>query len=89
MTKRGYKKPFEVYREVSAGEELVKKEGIDELRLIHFDIYNVGVDVIRLRINESDEVITLNPNEGYQMLEFAVYSCVCEDDGEVQMSGLY
>ena len=89
MAKLGYKKPFGIYKNVEEGEELIQKDGDSELRLIYFDIYNAVLDVLHIRINESDEVITLNPGEGYQMLEYPVYSCVCIDEGTVQASGLY
>ena len=56
MTRQGYKKPFGIYKTVNAGEELIKKEGWVEgsLILTQFDIYNIGEDIIHLRINESD-----------------------------------
>lgn len=89
MIKLGRKRPFGVYKDVLVGEELIRKEGFGQLILVHFDIYNVGTDVLRLRINHSDEIIILNPGEGFQMLEYEVYSCVCLDKGSVQMSGIY
>ena len=91
MTRPGYKKPFGIYKTVTAGEELIVKEGWVEgsLILTQFDIYNIGTSTIRLRINESDELITLQPNEGYKMLDYPVYSCVCVDSGKVQASGIY
>ena len=91
MTRQGYKKPFGIYKEVSAGEELIVKDGWvkGSLILTQFDIYNIGETIIRLRINESDELITLQPNEGYQMLDYPVYSCICIESGKIQASGIY
>ena len=91
MTRQGYKKPFGIYKDVIAGEELIKKEDWVEgsLILTQFDIYNMGESIIHLRINESDELITLQPNEGYQMLDYPVYSCVCIESGKIQASGIY
>lgn len=91
MTRPGYKKPFGIYKTVSAGEELIVKDGWvkGSLILTQFDIYNIGTSTIRLRINESDELITLQPNEGYQMLDYPVYSCICIESGKIQASGLY
>lgn len=91
MTRPGYKKPFGIYKTVSAGEELIVKDGWvkGSLILTQFDIYNIGTSTIRLRINESDELITLQPNEGYQMLDYPVYSCICIESGKIQASGMY
>ena len=91
MTRQGYKKPFGIYKTVNAGEELIVKNGWvkGSLILTQFDIYNIGEDIIHLRINESDELITLQPNEGYQMLNCPVYSCICIENGKIQASGLY
>ena len=91
MTRQGYKKPFGIYKTVSAGEELIVKDGWvkGSLILTQFDIYNIGTSTIRLRINESDELITLQPNEGYQMLDYPVYSCICIESGKIQASGMY
>ena len=91
MTRQGYKKPFGIYKDVNAGEELIVKNGWvkGSLILTQFDIYNIGTSTIHLRINESDELITLQPNEGYQMLDYPVYSCICIESGKIQASGLY
>ena len=91
MTRPGYKKPFGIYKDVTAGEELIVKDGWvkGSLILTQFDIYNIGETIIRLRINESDELITLQPNEGYQMLDYPVYSCICIESGKIQASGIY
>ena len=91
MNRPGYKKPFGIYKDVSAGEELIVKDGWvkGSLILTQFDIYNIGEAIIHLRINESDELITLQPNEGYQMLDCPVYSCICIENGKVQASGIY
>ena len=91
MTRQGYKKPFGIYKDVIAGEELIVKDGLvkGSLILTQFDIYNIGETIIRLRINDSDELITLQPNEGYQMLDYPVYSCVCIESGKIQASGIY
>lgn len=91
MTRQGYKKPFGIYKDVTAGEELIVKDGWvkGSLILTQFDIYNIGETIIRLRINESDELITLQPNEGYQMLDYPVYSCICIESGKIQASGIY
>ena len=91
MTRQGYKKPFGIYKDVTAGEELIVKDGWvkGSLILTQFDIYNIGETIIRLRINESDELITLQPNEGYQMLDYPVYSCICIENGKIQASGIY
>ena len=91
MTRPGYKKPFGIYKTVSAGEEIIVKDGWvkGSLILTQFDIYNIGTSTIRLRINESDELITLQPNEGYQMLDYPVYSCICIESGKIQASGMY
>ena len=91
MTRQGYKKPFGIYKTVSAGEELIVKDGWTEgsLILTQFDIYNIGTSTIHLRINESNELITLQPNEGYQMLDYPVYSCICIESGKIQASGIY
>ena len=91
MTRPGYKKPFGIYKTVSAGEELIVKDGWvkGSLILTHFDIYNIGTSTIHLRINESDELITLQPNEGYQMLDYPVYSCICIESGKIQASVIY
>lgn len=91
MTRQGYKKPFGIYKDVIAGEELIVKDGWTEgsLILTQFDIYNIGSDIIHLRINESDELITLQPDEGYQMLDYPVYSCICIENGKIQASGIY
>lgn len=91
MTRQGYKKPFGIYKTVSAGEELIVKDGWvkGSLILTQFDIYNIGESIIHLRINESDELITLHPNEGYQMLDYPVYSCICIERGKIQASGMY
>ena len=91
MTRPGYKKPLGIYKTVSAGEELIVKDGWvkGSLILTQFDIYNIGTSTIRLRINESDELITLQPNEGYQMLDYPVYSCICIESGKIQASGMY
>ena len=60
MTRQGYKKPFGIYKDVTAGEELIVKDGWvkGSLILTQFDIYNIGETIIRLRINESDELIS-------------------------------
>ena len=91
MTRQGYKKPFGIYKDVTAGEELIVKDGWVEgsLILTQFDIYNIGTSTIHLRINESDELITLQPNEGYQMLDYPIYSCICVESGKIQASGIY
>ena len=91
MTRQGYKKPFGIYKDVGAEEELVVKDGWvkGSLILTQFDIYNIGETIIHLRINESDELITLQPNEGYQMLDYPIYSCICVESGKIQASGIY
>jgi hypothetical protein len=91
MTRKGYKKPFGISKTVSAGEEIIVKNGWNNgtLILTQFDIYNTGTTVIHVRINESEELVTLNPNEGFQMLDCPVYSCICIEKGSIQASGLY
>jgi hypothetical protein len=46
--------------------------------------------MLEVIINESDEVVTIKPEEGFLMGEYPVFSCVVvSQSGTVKYAGLY
>lgn len=72
------------------GQELIVKEGWDCLSLEGFCIYNLGETDISLKINNSEDPLILEPNEGFDSEKYPVRSCVClTPNANVKLSGWY
>ena len=85
-----YKRVFCKVKDVVKDEELIVKDGVENLVLVDFSIFNETDEMLEVIINESDEVVTIKPEEGFLMGEYPVFSCVVvSQTGTVKYAGLY
>lgn len=82
------KRAFFKMKDVKTGEELIVKENYGKLILTEFYIYNDGLDILEIRINNSDEVIMIRNDENFTF-EYPVYSCIVVNEGTVRYGGNY
>lgn len=83
------KRVFSKVLDCLPGDELLIKENYGQLVLCNFCIFNIGENDIKIKINNSDEEILLEPNEGFDMGEYETFSCVAVTSGMVKFSGIY
>lgn len=73
-----------------ANQELIVKTGYNQFSLSDFYIYNTGVDVLEIVINNSDEILYISPDEYYSCPSYMeVYSCVTLNAGDCKYGGLF
>ena len=66
------KRAFFKMKEVQVGEELIVKENYGKLILTEFYIFNDGADILKIKINNSDEVIIIKTDENFTF-EYPIY----------------
>ena len=82
------KRAFFKMKDVQVGEELIVKENYGKLILTEFYIFNDGEDILKIKINNSDEVIIIKTDENFTF-EHPIYSCIAMNEGTVRYGGNY
>ena len=87
----GIKRPkiFSKRIDATTNQEIIVKENYGGLILTDFEIWNLGKSDIEIKINNSDENILLEPNEGFSMGNDETFSCIIVTGGTIKFSGKY
>lgn len=84
------KRVYQNTKSTHTNEELMVETGFNQFSLSDFYIYNMGVDILEVNINNSPRAIYIAPDEYLTLPSYMeVYSCVTLTASDVKYGGLY